>query len=162
MSKPAAIILLVVMGILLFVIVKVMIPSLKRYISRMPKGIFVLLFLLILGISAYLIHYLIYGDRTGGMFGSDKPKDELAEDEKDEEKYIVKENCIVLSGSDVLIENEKADNKTLEAYLDYRIENNITVTIVDDYCTVALIRDIKAFCEKKGVRYIIEDETWLK
>ena len=160
MSKPAAIVLLVVLVLLLFVIIKVMLPSIRLFLKRMPKGIFVLLFVLILGVSTYLVHYIFFG-QTGGMLGSDETKDEIKEEKPDELK-VVKENCIVLSGSEVLIENEKADNKALDSYLAYRIENNIPVTIVDDYSTVALIKDIIAICEKKGVRYIIENETWLE
>jgi len=63
---------------------------------------------------------------------------------------------------DYRLENAIADQKALEKYLDYRVENNILVTIVDDYSTAAAFREIKAILEKKGVRYSIENEKWLE
>ncbi|MBR5179576.1 MAG: hypothetical protein IKW90_12370 [Lachnospiraceae bacterium] len=162
MSKPTAIILLVLLALLLFGIFKILLPSIKIYISRMPKGIFVLLFIVIVGAIVYLTHYLITG-ATGGNPGNEK-NSELAgiEKQEDDGPKTVKENCIVLSGSEVYVENEKADSATIEKYIDYRVENNIQLTIVDDYSTAALFREIKAICDKKGVRYSIEDEKWLE
>ena len=160
MSKPTAIVLLILLALLLFGIFKILLPSIKIYISRMPKGIFVLLFLVIAGVVVYLVHYLITG-ATGGNPGNDKTS-EIAGIEQDEGPKTVKENCIVLSGSDVYVENEKADSQTINKYIDYRVENNIQITIVDDYSTAALFREIKAICDSKGVRYIVENEKWLE
>ena len=126
----------------------------------MPKGIFVLLFLVIIGAIVYLVYFLI-NDRTGGISGNESTEHVRTAAEQ-EELEIKKENCVVLRGDEVWVENEQADSKTLDKYLDYRVENNITVTIVDDYSTVALFREIKAICEKKGVRISIEDEKWLE
>ena len=162
MSKPTDIILLVLLALLLFGIFKILLPSIKIYISRMPKGIFVLLFLVIAGVIVYLVHYLITG-ATGGNPGNENNSEIAGIERQDEDKPItLKENCIVLSGSEVYVENEKADSAMIEKYIDYRVENNIQITIVDDYSTAALFREIKAICEKKGVRYIIEDEKWLE
>lgn len=160
MSKPTAIILLVLLALLLFGIFKILLPSIKIYIARMPKGIFVLLFLVIVGVIIYLVHYLITG-ATGGNPGNEQTS-EIAGIEQEDAPKTLKENCIVLSGSDVYVENEKADSATLEKYIDYRVENNIPITIVDDYSTAALFREIKAICDKKGVRYSIENEKWLE
>ncbi|MCR5205327.1 MAG: hypothetical protein K6E47_09740 [Lachnospiraceae bacterium] len=160
MSKPTAIILLVLLALLLFGIFKILLPSIKIYIARMPKGIFVLLFLVIVGVIIYLVHYLITG-ATGGNPGNEQTS-EIAGIEQEDAPKTLKENCIVLSGSEVYVENEKADSATLEKYIDYRVENNIPITIVDDYSTAALFREIKAICDKKGVRYSIENEKWLE
>ena len=160
MSKPTAIILLVLLALLLFGIFKILLPSIKIYIARMPKGIFVLLFLVIVGVIIYLVHYLITG-ATGGNPGNEQTS-EIAGIEQEDAPKTLKENCIVLSGSEVYVENERADSATLEKYIDYRVENNIPITIVDDYSTAALFREIKAICDKKGVRYSIENEKWLE
>lgn len=160
MSKPTAIILLVVLAILLFGLGKILLPSIRKYINRMPKGIFVLLFLVIVCAVVYLVHYLFNGD-TGGISGNEKAES-VSSQEEDENTKVIKENCIVLSGSEVYVENEKADTATIEKYIDYRVENNIPVTIVDDYATLALMSEIKALCDKKGVRYSVENEEWLK
>ena len=160
MSKPTAIILLVVLAILLFGLGKILLPSIRKYINRMPKGIFVLLFLVIVCAVVYLVHYLFNGE-TGGISGNEKAES-VSSQEEDENTKVIKENCIVLSGSEVYVENEKADTATIEKYIDYRVENNIPVTIVDDYATLALMSEIKALCDKKGVRYSVENEEWLK
>ena len=160
MSKPTAIILLVVLAILLFGLGKILLPSIRKYINRMPKGIFVLLFLVIVCAVVYLVHYLFNGE-TGGISGNEKAESASSQEE-DENTKVIKENCIVLSGSEVYVENEKADTAAIEKYIDYRVENNIPVTIVDDYATLALMSEIKALCDKKGVRYSVENEEWLK
>ena len=161
MSKPTAIVLLVILAVLLFLIIKILLPSIRIYISRMPKGIFVVLFLVIAGVITYLVHYLVTG-ATGGNPGNDNTNEQAGIEKQEDMPKTVKENCIVLSGSEVYIENEKADSKTIDNYIDYRVENNIELTIVDDYSTAALFREIKAICDKKGVRYIIENEKWLE
>ena len=161
MSKPTAIILLVLLALLLFGIFKILLPSIKIYISRMPKGIFVLLFLVIVCVIIYLVYYLI-GDPTGGNPGNDKQTAASSGETAIDEERPIKEDCIILSGSDVFIENKKADSETIEKYIDYRVENNRQITIVDDYSTAALIHEIKALCDEKGIRYVIEDEKWLE
>lgn len=162
MSKPAAIILLVVLALLLVGLFKILLPSIRKYISRMPKGIFVLLFLAVAVTVVYLVHYLIT-DATGGVPGNvgEDSQAEVSSENNDIPKTD-KENCVVLFGSDIYVENAKAEIAELENYLDYRVNNNIPVTIVDDYATLALFNNVKAICDKKGVRYSIENEEWLK
>ena len=159
MSKPAAIILLVVLVLLLFGIGKILVPSIRKYISRMPKGIFVLLFLAIACTVGYLIYYLIT-DTTGGTPGNESSN--TASIDEENETKPVKENCIVLSGPSQYIENKTVDDSALESYIDYRVKNNIPVTIVDDYATLELMKKVKGICDKKGVNYSIEDEKWLE
>ena len=162
MSKPTAIVLLVILAVLLFLIIKILLPSIRIYISRMPKGIFVLLFLVIAVVIVYLVNYLIH-DETGGIPGNENSSEAASLSKEEEEKErVIKENCIVVSGSEVFIENEKADSDMLDSYLNYRLENNIMITLVDDYATSALFNEIKAICEEKGIRYKIENEKWLE
>lgn len=159
MSKPAAIILLIVLVLILFGLGKILVPSIRKYISRMPKGIFVLLFLAIACTVGYLIYYLIT-DTTGGTPGNES-SNTASIDEENEAKPI-KENCIVLSGPSQYIENKTVDDSALESYIDYRVKNNIPVTIVDDYATLEIMKKVKGICDKKGVNYSIEDEKWLE
>ena len=160
MSKPAAIVLLILLVLLLFGVGKILLPSVRKYISRMPKGIFVLLFLAIACTVGYLIYFLVT-DTTGGTPGNAGENRTEAVDEENETKPI-KENCIVLSGPSQYIENKSVDDSALEAYIDYRVKNNIPVTIVDDYATLDLMKKVKGICDKKGVNYSIEDEKWLE
>ncbi|MBQ5932410.1 MAG: hypothetical protein IJL55_01715 [Lachnospiraceae bacterium] len=159
MSKPAAIVLLVILVLLLFGVGKILLPSIRKYINRMPKGIFVLLFLAIACTVGYLIYYLVTGT-TGGTPGNES-SNTASIDEENEAKPI-KENCIVLSGPSQYIENKTVDDSALESYIDYRVKNNIPVTIVDDYATLELMKKVKGICDKKGVNYSIEDEKWLE
>ena len=121
--------------------------------------IFVLLFLAIACTVGYLIYYLIT-DTTGGTPGNES-SNTASIDEENEAKPI-KENCIVLSGPSQYIENKTVDDSALESYIDYRVKNNIPVTIVDDYATLELMKKVKGICDKKGVNYSIEDEKWLE
>lgn len=161
MSKPAAIILLVILALLLVGLLKILLPSIRTYIRRMPKGIFVLLFLAVAGTVVYLIYFLIT-DTTGGINGNESNDMQTEVIAENDIPQTNKENCVVLYGADIYIENTKAEITELEKYLDYRVNNNIPVTIVDDYATLALFNNVKAVCDKKGVRYSIEDEEWLK
>ena len=97
MSKPTAIILLVLLVILLFGIFKILLPSIKIYISRMPKGIFVILFLVIVSFAVYLVHYLVT-DITGGNPGNEKTAENSGIEAEEDLPKTVKENCIVISG----------------------------------------------------------------
>ena len=160
MSKPAAIVLLIILVLLLFGVGKILLPSIIKYIRRMPKGIFVLLFLAIACTVGYLVYYLITG-ATGGTPGNEGTNSTELVDKDDETKPI-KENCIVLSGHSQYIENKTADDNALESYIDYRVKYNIPVTIVDDYATLELMNKVKGICDKKGVNYRIEDEKWLE
>ena len=159
MSKPAAIVLLILLVLLLFGVGKILLPSVRKYISRMPKGIFVLLFLAIACTVGYLIYYLVT-DVTGGTPGNVSSNNSELVDEENERP--IKENCIVLSGPSQYIENKTVDDSALESYIDYRVKNNIPVTIVDDYATLELMKKVKGICDKKGVNYSIEDEKWLE
>jgi len=164
LDKITAIILLVILIVILVALFRLLLPSVKKYIHRMPKGIFVLLFLTILGIAVYLVYFIAH-DETGGLNGPENVAESDAEIQKtydDGRPVTYKEHCVILWDDVILIENEKADRNTFEKYLDYRIENNITVTIVDDYASAAFLKEIKAVLEKKGARYIIEDEKWLE
>ena len=160
MSKPAAIVLLVILVLLLFGVGKILLPSIRKTIHRMPKGIFVLLFIAIACTVGYLIYYLVVGT-TGGTPGNEGANNTELVD-KDNETKPIKENCIVLSGPSQYIENKTVDDSALESYIDYRVKNNIPVTIVDDYATLDLMKKVKGICDKKGVNYSIEDEKWLE
>jgi len=161
MSRTTAIVMIVVLGLLLIGLFLIILPSIKQYIRRMPKGIFVLLFIVVAFTIVYLVNYLV-NNKTGGSPDYTDGSDSEKKVSEQEETPIIRENCVVLRGNDIWVENEIADQKALEKYLDYRVENNILVTIVDDYSTAAVFREIKAILEKKGVRYSIENEKWLE
>ena len=161
MSRTTAIVMIVVLGLLLIGLFLIILPSIKQYIRRMPKGIFVLLFIVVAFTIVYLVNYLV-NNKTGGSPDYADGSDSEKKVSEQEETPIIRENCVVLRGNDIWVENEIADQKALEKYLDYRVENNILVTIVDDYSTAAVFREIKAILEKKGVRYSIENEKWLE
>lgn len=161
MSRTTAIVMIVVLGLLLIGLFLIILPSIKQYIRRMPKGIFVLLFLVVAFTIVYLVNYLINNKTGGSPDYADGAESEKKASEQ-EETPIIRENCVVLRGNEIWVENTIADQKALEKYLDYRVENNILVTIVDDYSTAAAFREIKAILEKKGVRYSIENEKWLE
>jgi hypothetical protein len=161
MSRTTAIVMIVVLGLLLIGLFLIILPSIKQYIRRMPKGIFVLLFIVIAFTIVYLVNYLVNNKTGGSPDYADGAESEKKASEQ-EETPIIRENCVVLRGNEIWVENAIADQKALEKYLDYRVENNILVTIVDDYSTAAAFREIKAILEKKGVRYSIENEKWLE
>ncbi len=161
MSRTTAIVMIVVLGLLLIGLFLIILPSIKQYIRRMPKGIFVLLFIVIAFTIVYLVNYLVNNKTGGSPDYADGAESEKKASEQ-EETPIIRENCVVLRGNEIWVENAIADQKALEKYLDYRVENNILVTVVDDYSTAAAFREIKAILEKKGVRYSIENEKWLE
>ena len=70
------------------------------------------------------------------------------------------ENCVICREDEIIIDNSIADMKALEDYLDYRVENNIQVVLVDDYSTAGFFNSIVDHLTEKGVIYIIKDESW--
>ena len=71
------------------------------------------------------------------------------------------ENCIICKEDEIIIDNAIVDMEALEDYLDYRVENNIQVILVDDYSTAGFVNEIIDYLNKKGVKYVTKDETWL-
>ncbi|MBQ7565466.1 MAG: hypothetical protein IJT16_15930 [Lachnospiraceae bacterium] len=89
--------------------------------------------------------------------GKSQAEDFMPQDAVSGEKL---ENCVICREDEIIIDNSIADMKALEDYLDYRVENNIQVVLVDDYSTAGFFNSIVDHLNEKGVKYIIKDETW--
>lgn len=166
MNKITAIVILVVLAIVLLFLIKSFMPVFTKAISQMPKGIFILLMLVILGVMIYLISF-IANDRTGGNPGNDgESNDDIIEAsmDNDQDEIITEsiENCIILRNDEIWINNQNVDWDTMEKYVDVHVENNIEISIIDDYSTAVLHHKITDLCGEKGVKYTIEDETWIE
>ena len=164
MSKVIAVIFLVLCLVVLFFLIRMFTPAFKSLLSRLPKGIFILLFILVLGFIAYLGYYIFCNDPKGGNPGADGEVTEVQENIIESEDIVKEniENCIILRDEEIWIDNQRADMETVNKYIDYRVENNITLTIVDDYSVSSLHHEITELCDKKGVNYTTENETWLE
>lgn len=163
MSKIVAIIFLVICLVVLFLLIRMFTPAFKNLLSRLPKGIFVIIFLFVIGFIVYLVYFLFNNEAKGGNPGIDGEVTEVQETVESED--IVKanvENCIILRDEQIWIDNMQVDMEYVNQYIDYRVENNIELTIVDDYSVSSLHHEITELCDKKGVNYITENETWLE
>ncbi len=166
MNKTVAIVILVILAIVLFFLIKSFLPVFTRAINQMPKGIFVLLILVIIVVMIYLVSFIV-SDRTGGNPGSNgESKDDIIEasmdDNQDEVITESTENCIILRNDEIWIDNQSVDWDTMEKYIDFHVENNIEISIIDDYSTAVLHHQITNLCDEKGVKYRTEDEKWIE
>lgn len=166
MNKITAIVILVILAIVLFFLLKSFMPVFSRAIKNMPKGIFILLILVIIVVMIYLTSYIV-NDRTGGNPGNNgESNDEIIEASMDDSQADVItesiENCIILRNDEIWIDNQKVEWDAMEKYIDVHVENNIEISIIDDYSTAVLHHKITDLCDEKGVKYKTEDETWIE
>ena len=89
----------------------------------------------------------------------DMTENELPREAIDEDKFS---DCVIIREDEICINNDTADMEDLTKYLDYRVENNIQVILVDDYSSSEFFHSIIDYFEERGVNYIIKDETWLQ
>ena len=158
MSKIIAIVFLVLCLMVLLFLIRMFTPAFKNILNQLPKGIFFILFILVIGFIIYLVYYIFMDDLKGGNPGIDGTTAEVQED-------VIKEsidNCIILRDNQIWIDNQQVDMEAVDKYIDYRVENNIQLIIVDDYSLSSLHHEITELCEKKGVNYLTENETWLE
>ncbi len=163
MNKYIAIILLAVLALILILFIKAMVPALTGLIKTLPKGIFILLFLVIVGMMIYLIYYLANSGVYGGQQQNAEEQQEQQQEEEQlsgNEEILQPDHCIVLRNDVILIGDREADMSTVEKYIDWHVENNTELIIVDDYSTAALHHRISKLCDEKGVKYRTENEEW--
>ena len=84
------------------------------------------------------------------------------DDNQDEVITESTENCIILRNDEIWIDNQSVDWDTMEKYIDFHVENNIEISIIDDYSTAVLHHQITNLCDEKGVKYRTEDEKWIE
>ncbi|MCR5823035.1 MAG: hypothetical protein K6G60_01235 [Lachnospiraceae bacterium] len=165
MNKIVAIILLVILALILILFIKAMVPALTGFLKNLPKGIFILLFLVIVGMMIYLIWYLanskVYGGQQQNADLQEQEEQQEEEQLKGNDEIIQPDHCIVLRDDVILISDREADMDTVEKYIDWHVENNTEMVIVDDYSTAALHHRITKLCDEKGVNYRTENEEWI-
>lgn len=160
MDRTTAIIILAVLLLLLIGTVSALLPTFKKFVHRMPKSILIALLLIIVGAMIWLIVYIV-NDVSGGGQPGENEHNRVEVNSPEEENPLI-ENCIIIRGKDILIDNIIADLNALSDYIDYRVENNIMLTIVDDYAVSSLYRNIIDICEQKGVKKEEKNEKWLE
>ncbi len=167
MNSVVAIILLVVLALILILFIKAMIPALTGLIKTLPKGIFILLFLVIVGMMIYLVYYLMNSGIYGGQQqNTDEPQQEQEQQQEEEqqtgiEEIIQPDHSIVIRYDVILIGDREVDMEAVEKYIDWHVENNTELVIVDDYSTAATHHKITKLCDEKGVKYRTENEEWI-
>ena len=159
MNKVTAIILLVLLALILILVIRALIPAFTDFLRKLPKGIFILLILVIIGMMAYLIRYLVVGEKHGGQ--QENAMEEQTDDPSEEGPGIY-EHCIIIRGDKIWINNGEADLEQVEKYIDEHVLSKTELVIADDYSTASLHHEITALCDKKGVRYRTENEEWLE
>ena len=163
-SKIVASIVLLVLVVVLILLFRLIAPIIKNTINQIPKGILLILALAVLVFIICLIVYLFKDESSGGSPGAGNSGNQMQISEAESEVIIIDniENCIILRDDKVWIDNQIVDMDYVNEYIDYRVENNIQITIVDDYSLSSLHHEITDLCDNKGVNYITEDETWLE
>ncbi len=168
MNKTLAIILLVVLALILIMFIKALLPALTGFLKNLPKGIFILLFLVIVGLMAYLVIFIMNADVYGGSQMSGQEEVELPEDKEQQEEdetgegASVPDHCILIREDRILIGDAEADMEAVGKYIDEHVVSNTPIVIVDDYSSAAVYHRITKLCDEKGVKYSKENEEWIK
>ncbi len=160
MDRTTVIIILAVLLLLLIGTVSALMPTFKRFVHRMPRSILIVLMLVIIGVMIWLIVYLVNDLPGGGQTGENEHN--RTETSQNEQENPLLEDCIIIRGKDIIINNLIADLNSLSDYIDERVENGTLLTIVDDYAVSSLYRSIIELCEEKGVKKEEQNEKWLE
>lgn len=84
---------------------------------------------------------------------------EVSKEETMKKKY---EDCIVVREDRVWIDDKQADDAAMIAYIAEHVEANRLLILVDEYSSSEYFRKIEDLCKEKGVKYTVENETWLE
>ncbi len=156
------IILLAISLMLLVILLKTLLPTVLNFINHLPKIIIIISILILFAVIFYLVS-LISPKIPGGMIVTQPEVNESQEEETTQ--AVVKEkidNCIILREDQIWIDNDQVDIDQVENYIDWHVENNIEIIIVDDYSLSSLHHKITDLCDEKGVNYKNENEEWIK
>ena len=156
------IILLAVSLMLLVILLKTLWPTVLNFINHLPKIIIIISIVILFAVIFYLVS-LISPKIPGGMIVTQPEVNESQEEETTQ--AVVKEkidNCIILREDQIWIDNDQVDIDQVENYIDWHVENNIEIIIVDDYSLSSLHHKITDLCDEKGVNYKNENEEWIK
>ncbi len=156
MSSFIALALLVIMALLLLFVVNKIFPA-------SVKIVYIFFVVIICCFMVYLLWYLIDHSPFGNT-GSITQETEEQTLDLPEITTTRWENSIVLCGDEIRIDDKVIeDMRFVEEYIDQRINENITIVIVDDYSYASLHHQITDLCKKKGANIrLVSHEEWIK
>ncbi len=150
------IILLVIFVYLLITIIS----SFKEVMKRIPKGIFVILFFVVVGMMAFIIRGWIKGIPPGGI---EEASISGTEGDPDNEELTIVEtydNCIHVKEDQILVNNELVSDEELDKYIIDKARDGEEIVIVDNYSSYESFEKVINKCEEKNVRHDEKDENW--
>lgn len=150
------IILLVIFVYLLIAIIS----SFKEIMKRLPKGIFICLFLVVVGMMAFIIRGWIKGITPGGI--EELNTESAANNENEDETTIVEtyDNCIHVKEDQILVNNELVSDEKLDEYITDKAREGKEIVIVDNYSSYEVFEKVINKCEEKRVKHVEKDENW--
>lgn len=151
MNNTLAIILLVLLALVLIFMFKALIPVFSKFIKNLPKGIFVILFLLIILAIVYLASFLLNTNTNHGQTGN-AAEPELAQ--TGNASLATSDNCIILRGDQIWIGDQMVDSDGAKQYLDRFPSDDQELIIVDDYSFYLLHNSITELCKERGIEYV--------
>ena len=153
MNSGLAVTLLILSLAVAIGIVAALRQPIARLFGRVPKTVWVILLPLVIIFMIYLVNFLVRDFKGGipGSTGTEAPEPTQSGTEDIE----VAADTVLLQGGAVFIKGKQAGTGELDKYLDYYVDNNIPVKIVDDYATAAVFHEVEDICESKGVNYSV-------
>lgn len=150
--------IIVLLVIVLFLLIKLFVPSVKKMIVNMPKWLILVLMAVVTVAIILLVKSLA---TTGGMIGGDGSSGtDILEKPEFEEQDL--SGSIIIRAEQIILEGKPSDTKAVSEWLDRKAAEEFTVILVDDYASASVYRTVKNMCEDKGVNYNTQDEKWLK
>ena len=151
--------LIAVLSVILVLLIRLFVPSVKRSLEQLPKWFMLLLMAAVVVAIFFLVRSL---DRTGGMTGGSGAESKSTAEEHTDRDEAKLTDCIILRADEIRIGGQAVDMDYAAEYLEQKAAEGTAVTIVDDYSLAALYREITALCDDKGVKYNTQDEKWLE
>lgn len=120
--------------------------------SGMKGTVKTLLSSILLAVMIILVIRFVSSTIPKGSFSNVASVDPVAVETMKQESSVNPENCIILRGDQILIDDHPVDMDFVKGYVEERIDTNTVITIVDDYSTSSLHHEVTELCEEKGMK----------
>ena len=155
MDKGVYIALIILCVLVILVVSYFLILKITRKIGRLPIKGLVMLLILLVGILVAVYYYGFAGDRHGMQNGNESEGTGSDQNGEDISAPEMPENSILLRNDEVWIDRKRVDSFQMEEkikeYLEPRINEAVVVTIIDEYSSSRLVKEVEEIFRQKNL-----------
>lgn len=156
MNDYIKIALILLLAVVLFLLIRSLLPAVKHSLREMPKWLLVVLIAAVVVAIIFLVKSLAKsGGAIGGADGTD------AAPIRQEEQDAQYAECIIIRADEIILDGRVSDLEAVKAYVAEHYKAHKKAIIVDDYGLASLCHEVIAICKDIGAEYELWDEKRL-